>query len=245
MGSPTWPARAFRRGSAGEGYPRAVDLAVTTLVVGPFRENCRIVVDRESGEAVVVDPGDEAKRILKAIRESGGKVKMLLATHAHLDHVGAVADLKDALGVPFALHHDDLPLLAMLSQHGTAFGMRGLRVPTVDVDLAETKEIPLGRGVIRVVHTPGHTAGGVTFLFGEKGRKGLFGDSLFRLSIGRTDLGGDPEVYAKTIRDVILPMPDDTEVHSGHGPSSTIGVERRENPFLNGEIDIGCPELPL
>jgi glyoxylase-like metal-dependent hydrolase (beta-lactamase superfamily II) len=221
-----------------------MDLAVTTLVVSPFEQNCRLVVDRDSGEAVVVDPGDDAPRILRAIRDSGAKVKALLATHAHLDHVGAVAPLKDALGVPFGMHRADQPILRMLAEHGEMFGMRNLRVPSVDLDLAEVDEIPLGKGVVRVVRTPGHTPGGVTFLFGETGRKGLFGDSLFHLSVGRTDLGGDPVVYAKTIRDVILAMPDDTEVHSGHGPSSTMKVERRQNPFLNGAVDM-CPDLPL
>ncbi len=220
-----------------------MDLAVTTLVVGPFQQNCRVVLDRASGEAVVVDPGDEAERILEAVRRSGGKVKALLATHAHLDHVGAVAKVKAALDAPFALHRDDLPLLRALPEHGLMFGIRGLKVPTVDMDLADVTEIPFGKGIIRVVATPGHTPGGVTFLFGEKGNQGLFGDSLFHLSVGRTDLGGDARVYAKTIRDVILRMPDATEVHSGHGPSSTIAVERRDNPFLNGQLDLGCPDL--
>jgi hydroxyacylglutathione hydrolase len=215
-----------------------MDLAVTTVVVSPFQQNCRIVVDKASGEAVIVDPGDEAKRILKAVRESGGKVKAILATHAHLDHVGAVAAVKDALKVPFALHRGDFGLLRMLPEHGEMFGMNGLRVPDVEIDLSETTEIPFGKGVIRILPTPGHTPGGVTFLFGEKGTKGFFGDSLFHLSVGRTDLGGDPRTYARTIRDVILPLPDAVEVHSGHGPSSTMGVERRENPFLNGAIDI-------
>jgi glyoxylase-like metal-dependent hydrolase (beta-lactamase superfamily II) len=209
-----------------------------TLVVSPFQQNCRLVMDDETGDAVIVDPGDEGARILRAVRESGAKVRMLLATHAHLDHVGAVADLKDALKAPFALHTGDLPLLEALPDHGEMFGMRGLRVPSVDVDLATTHDVPLGRGVVRVVKTPGHTPGGVTFLLGERGHTGLFGDSLFHLSVGRTDLGGDAAVYARTIRDVILRLPDDTEVHSGHGPSSTMAVERRHNPFLTGEFDL-------
>lgn len=222
-----------------------MDLAVTTLVVSPFQQNCRLIMDRASGEAVVIDPGDDAPRILKAIRSSGAKVKALLATHAHLDHTGAVAPLRDALHVPFGLHRADRPILALMTEHGEVFGMDGLRVPTIDLDLAEVDTIPFGAGVIRVVKTPGHTPGGCTFLFGETGRTGLFGDSLFHLSVGRTDLGGDPIVYAKTIRDVILPMPDDTEVHSGHGPSSTMAVERRDNPFLNGQLDMDCPDLPM
>ncbi|MHC5011381.1 MAG: MBL fold metallo-hydrolase [Planctomycetota bacterium] len=116
------------------------------------------------------------------------------------------------------------------------FGINGVEVPEVDVDLAEVTSIPFGDEEIRVVHTPGHTPGGVTFLFGAHG---FFGDSLFRLSVGRTDLGGDAEAYAKTLRETILGLPDDTVVYTGHGPDTTIGVERRQNPFLNGQIPLG------
>jgi glyoxylase-like metal-dependent hydrolase (beta-lactamase superfamily II) len=208
-------------------------IQVTTVVVSPFEQNCRIVKDVESGQGVVVDPGDDAERILAAVAESGAKVTHLLATHAHLDHVGAVAEVKRRLRVPFAMHSGDLPLLRMLPRHGDMFGMSGLEVPEVDVDLSRTTRIPFGRGEIRVLHTPGHTPGGVTFLFDGDG---FFGDSLFRGSVGRTDLGGDPRVYAGTIRDVILALPDETHVRSGHGPDSTIGRERRDNPFLNGTL---------
>jgi glyoxylase-like metal-dependent hydrolase (beta-lactamase superfamily II) len=210
-----------------------MDLDITTVVVGGFQQNCRIVKDRASGDAVIVDPGDEPEKILAAVQAAGASVTHLLATHAHLDHVGAVAPVKRALGVPFGLHRDDFPLLAQLPEHGRMFGMPGLEVPEVDIDLAEVTSIPLGAGEIRVLHTPGHTPGGVTFLYGDQG---FFGDSLFRMSVGRTDLGGDAAVYAKTLRDVILGLPDDTVVYTGHGPDTTIGVERRENPFLNGQI---------
>jgi hydroxyacylglutathione hydrolase len=222
-----------------------MDLAVATVVVSPFEQNCRIVLDRDSGDVVVVDPGDEPERLLAAVRKAGGTVRYLLATHGHLDHVGAVAPLRDALGVPFGIHRGDVPLLRALPDHGRMFGMAGLRAPTMDLDLSEVSALPFGAGVIRVLPTPGHTPGGTTFFFGEDGKKGLFGDSLFHLSVGRTDLGGDARVYARTLRDVILPLPDDVEVHSGHGPSSTMGVERRDNPFLNGAIDLGCPTADL
>jgi glyoxylase-like metal-dependent hydrolase (beta-lactamase superfamily II) len=208
-------------------------IEVTTVVVGPFEQNCRVVKDLETGEGVVVDPGDEPDRILEAVRGSGARIRCLLATHAHLDHVGAVAPVKRALGVPFGLHSADLPLLALLREHGEAFGIHGLEVPDVEIDLAQVPSLPFGRGEIRIVHTPGHTPGGVTFLFGKDG---FFGDSLFRGSVGRTDLGGDAEVYARTIREVILGMSDDTLVRCGHGPDTTIGVERRRNPFLNGTL---------
>jgi glyoxylase-like metal-dependent hydrolase (beta-lactamase superfamily II) len=212
-----------------------VRLDVTTVVVSPFEQNCRVVKDLDSGEGVIVDPGDEAERILAAVRASGARITHILATHAHLDHVGAAAEVRRALGAPFCLHRGDLPLLRSLPQHGAMFGMHGLEVPTVDLDLAGVKDLPLGEGKIRVLHTPGHTPGGCTFLFDGDG---FFGDSLFHLSVGRTDLGGDPRVYARTLRDVILGLPDDTVVRSGHGPDSTIGVERRANPFLNGTLSL-------
>lgn len=210
-------------------------LDVTTVVVSPFEQNCRIVKDLDSGDGVIVDPGDEPERILEAVRASGARITHILATHAHLDHVGAAAAVRRALGVPFCLHRGDLPLLKALPQHGAMFGMEGLEVPTVDVDLAGVEELPLGKGKIRVLHTPGHTPGGCTFLFDGDG---FFGDSLFRMSVGRTDLGGDARVYARTLRDVILGLPDATIVRSGHGPDSTIGAERRDNPFLNGTYSL-------
>lgn len=217
-----------------------MDLRVTTIVVGPFQQNCRILEDRASGDAVIVDPGDEPQKILAAVRRSGARVTHLLATHAHLDHVGAVAEVKRALGVPFALHRDDFPLLARMPEHAARFGLRGMEVPEVDLDLADVGSIPLGAGEIQVVHTPGHTPGGVTFLVDGEG---FFGDSLFRLSVGRTDLGGDAGVYARTLRDVILGLPDETIVYCGHGPDTTIGAERRENPFLNGTIALDGREI--
>jgi glyoxylase-like metal-dependent hydrolase (beta-lactamase superfamily II) len=212
-----------------------VDLAVTTIVVSPFQQNCRLVVDRASGQGVIIDPGDEAPRILDAVRDAGARVTHILATHAHLDHVGAAAPVQRALGVPFGLHRADWPLLRELPRHGLLFGMPGLEVPTVDLDLAAVDAIPFGDEEIQVLHTPGHTPGGVTFLFGEHG---FFGDSLFRLSVGRTDLGGDARVYARTLRERILALPDDTVVHCGHGPDTTIGAERDENPFLNGTFPL-------
>jgi glyoxylase-like metal-dependent hydrolase (beta-lactamase superfamily II) len=218
-----------------------MDLAITELGVSPFQQNCRVVVDRASGDAVVVDPGDDPRRILAAVKQSGGTVRYLLATHGHLDHVGAVVPVREALKVPFAIHRADRPILDLMPDHARMFGMGPLRVPDIDLDLAEVTELPFGRGLIRVVKTPGHTPGGCTFLFHDGHDVGLFGDSLFHLSVGRTDLGGDPRAYARTIREVILAMPDETIVHSGHGPSSTMAVERAMNPFLNGDVALDDP----
>jgi hydroxyacylglutathione hydrolase len=218
-----------------------MDLAITTVVVSPFEQNCRVIVERESGDAVVVDPGDDPKRILKVVKEAGGTVKWLLGTHGHLDHVGAVVPVREALKAPFAIHRADLAILEWMPEHGDMFGMPGLRVPDIDLDLSEVDELPFGKGVIRVLKTPGHTPGGCTFVFDDGKHIGLFGDSLFHLSVGRTDLGGDARVYAKTLRNVILPLADDIVVHCGHGPSSTMAVEKAHNPFLNGQFDLDSP----
>jgi hydroxyacylglutathione hydrolase len=213
----------------------AMALEITTVIVGSFQQNCRVVKDPVSGDGVVIDPGAEADRILAAVEASGARITHLLATHAHLDHVGAVAEVKRALDVPFALHQGDFPLLQELPAHGQMFGLQGLEVPAVDIDLSEVTSIPLGDASIQVLHTPGHTPGGVTFLWGNEG---FFGDSLFRMSVGRTDLGGDAAVYARTLREVILELPDETVVYTGHGPDTTIGAERLENPFLNGQMSV-------
>ena len=217
-----------------------MDIEVTTIVVSPFQQNCRLVMDRKTKEAVVIDPGDEAERIQWVAEEKGAKVTRILNTHAHLDHAGAVADLKEMLGVPFALHGAEKPILNHLAHSGQMYGLGPIPVPEVDLDLQGVSSIPFGDGEIQVLETPGHTPGGVTFLFGNEG---FFGDTLFRLSIGRTDLGGDPAVYTKTLRNVVLALPDETIVHTGHGPSTTIGVERKENPFLTGQIPLGTGHI--
>lgn len=215
-----------------------MDLDITTLVVGMFQQNCRIVRERTTNEAVIIDPGDEDDRIVEELEEMGAEVTHILCTHAHIDHAGAVAPLRAALGVPFALHSADLPILEALSDRGAFWGMDDVEVPRVDLDLADVGSIPWGGGEIVVIPTPGHTPGGVTFLFDEHG---LFGDTLFRLSVGRTDLGGDAKVYARTLSEVVLALPDHLIVHSGHGPDTTIGAERRENPFLNGQMRVDHP----
>lgn len=212
-----------------------MDIEITTIVVSPFQQNCRLVKDRATGEAVIIDPGDEAERILGIVEEREARVTKIINTHAHLDHAGAVEPLKQALGVPFALHGADRPILESLEQSGRLWGMPGVQTPTLDEDLEGVDAIPFADGEIRVLHAPGHTPGGVIFLFGKEG---VFGDTLFRLSVGRTDLGGDAQVYARTLRDVVLGLEDDVVVHCGHGPSTTIGAERRENPFLNGQVAI-------
>ncbi|MFV1959049.1 MAG: MBL fold metallo-hydrolase, partial [Planctomycetota bacterium] len=210
-----------------------MELEIRTLPVGPFQQNARVVVESTGCEALVIDPGDEAERILRTVEAMGGKVRYVLLTHAHLDHAGAAAPVRRALGAPLALHRADFALLGGLSEQGRMFGISGIEVPDVDIDLTDVETLSFGDGEIRVVPTPGHTPGGVTFLIGAQG---FFGDTLFQGSVGRTDLGGDAQVYARTLREVVLALPDETVVMSGHGPDTTIGIERRTNPFLNGTL---------
>ena len=215
-----------------------MDIEIVTIVVSPFQQNCRLVKDRRTGEALLIDPGDEADHILEVVKQHDAKVTKIINTHAHLDHAGAVEPLKQALGVPFALHGADFPILEALEQSGRMWGMPQVETPTVEEDLEGVESIPFAGGEIQVLHAPGHTPGGVIFLFGKEG---IFGDTLFAGSVGRTDLGGNAEVYARTLQDVVLALDDDIVVHCGHGPSTTIGTERVQNPFLNGQVSIAGP----
>jgi glyoxylase-like metal-dependent hydrolase (beta-lactamase superfamily II) len=207
-------------------------MEIITETVGPFAENSYFLVERGSLEAVAIDPGDEAGRLLEIIDARGFKLRWILNTHAHLDHVGAVQALKEATGAPFYLHRADRFLLDLLPAQAAAFGLRPPPVPAVDGWLEEGDVFEFGAGRIRieVIETPGHSPGGVTFV----AEGALFsGDALFQGSIGRTDLpGGDYETLIRSIRERLLVFPDETPVYSGHGPPTTVGEERRGNPFL-------------
>ena len=207
-------------------------MRVLMETVGPFEENTYFIVDEESRETAVVDPGDEAPRLLEIVRAEKLKVLWILNTHAHIDHVGAAAELKEATSAKFHLHPNERLLLEGLRSQAALFGLSCPAVPSVDGDLAEGQTFHLGsRAVsIRVLETPGHSPGGVTL---EAGGSLFVGDVLFQGSIGRTDLpGGSYEVLMKSITDRILSYPDETRVYSGHGPVTTVGEERLTNPFL-------------
>jgi hydroxyacylglutathione hydrolase len=201
------------------------------LVVGPLQVNCFILADEKTKETVVIDPGDDAQEILRIIREKGLKVKYIINTHAHFDHVGANRAIKEATGAGLLIHEDDAPVLATVSNQSRSFGMNPVSSPAPDRLLKHGDIITAGEISLKVLHTPGHTAGGISLL--EEGIV-FTGDSLFAGSIGRTDLpGGDLMTLLQSIRENLLTLPDDTKVFSGHGPASTIGDERNENPFLN------------
>jgi glyoxylase-like metal-dependent hydrolase (beta-lactamase superfamily II) len=207
--------------------------------VGPFFKNGFVVGCAQTREAVLIDPGDEVADLLAFAERQTLAIRYILLTHAHLDHVTGVGPAKRALGVPIYLHHDDLFLYERVVQQGATFGLRVDSPPPVDEFYSPGQVISFGDCDARPHHTPGHCPGGVCLQVGRKGEAGrdLFvGDTLFAGSIGRTDLpGGDYTTLIGSIRTVLFAFGDDARVHPGHGPSTTIGQERRTNPFLNPE----------
>lgn len=206
-------------------------MILVKLVVGPLQVNCFILADDKTKEAIVIDPGDDAQDILRIIREKGLKVKSIVNTHAHFDHVGANRAIKEATGAELLLHEDDAAVLATVSNQSRSFGMDSVSSPAPDRLLKHGDVITAGEISLKVLHTPGHTPGGISLL--EEGMV-FTGDSLFAGSIGRTDFpGGDLTTLIRSIKRHLMILPDNTKVFSGHGPASTIGDERAENPFLN------------
>lgn len=212
-------------------------MIVKTFPVGAFQCNCTILADEENGEAVIIDPGDEAERIVREVRKLDYNVKYILHTHAHIDHIGGTTTVRDETGGEIALHKDDLFLYDQLGMQGRLLGLPAGETRPVDCYLAHGDVIEWGKNAkTDVLHTPGHTPGSLTFFM--KGLVGkndcLFtGDTLFMGSVGRTDLwGGDFGQLISSIKKHILPLRDETIVIPGHGPNTTIGEERRMNPFL-------------
>ena len=200
------------------------------IVVGPLEVNCYILRCERTGKGVVIDPGGSVPEILDVIRRREIDVVEILNTHAHFDHTGGISELKEATHAPFAIHPDDLFLLEGMVDIAAFYGLTVGLVPTVDHELTDGEVISFGDERIRVLHTPGHSPGGVSFVVGDA----VFcGDTLFAGSIGRTDFeGGSHEILLRSIRTKLFPLGDDTTVYPGHGPSTTIGQERRHNPFV-------------
>jgi glyoxylase-like metal-dependent hydrolase (beta-lactamase superfamily II) len=204
--------------------------------VDPFHKNGFVIGCEETREGVIIDPGDEVRELLDAVRTHNLTIVNILLTHAHLDHVTGVAEAKQATNVPVWLHKDDNFLYDRVVEQGQMFGLRVKRQPPVDSFYEGEGPLRFGRYLVRVLHTPGHCPGGVCLAVNKEGEKKsvLFvGDTLFAGSIGRTDLpGGDAQTLLKSIRNVLFRFPDDTVVWSGHGEETTIGRERKTNPFL-------------
>jgi len=211
-------------------------MIVESAAVGPFFKNGFVVGCERTRDAVFIDPGDEVEQLLGFIERERLTVRAILLTHAHVDHVSGVAEAKRRLEVPIHLHRDDLFLYGQAASHGRLFGMDVEQPPPVDVFYEGKGPFAFGDYDVLVHHTPGHCPGGVCLQVGRRGEEGkdLFvGDTLFAGSIGRTDLpGGDYETLLRSITGVLFSFADDARVYSGHGPGTTIGDERRTNPFV-------------
>lgn len=209
-------------------------LKIETLVNGPFQENCYLVWDAEQNAGIFIDPGDEPDRLMRTAQFQNIQIEGIYNTHGHIDHAGGVAKIQQTLNIPFAIHPDDEFLLAGLPDQAKMFGLPPLEVPRVDRRLVDGDEIIVGQHSAEVIHTPGHTPGGICFLFDDV----IFvGDTLFAGSVGRSDLpGGSHAQLIDSIKTRLMVIDDDVRVFSGHGPVTTIGSEKRHNPFITGEI---------
>lgn len=218
-------------------------LKAAIIPVTPFQQNCAILWDEASRRGLVVDPGGEADRILAAIDQLGVSVERILLTHGHLDHAGGAAELQallrartgDPASVPIeGPDRRDAFLLDEIEAQARAYGLEGLRGVTPDRWLAEGETVRLGAHAFEVLHCPGHTPGHIVFVNRASGFA-ILGDVLFQGSIGRTDFPyGDHAALIRSIREKVLPLGDAVVFLCGHGPGSTIGAERRDNPFLRG-----------
>ncbi len=205
-------------------------MILETLVVGPLAVNCYIVGDEQTREVLVIDPGGNARDLLDVLRRHRLHVVAIVNTHAHFDHLFALNEVRAATGAPFWLHADDAPILAAAQASGALWGMYVAQPAPADGWLKEGDEVRAGAVTFRVLHTPGHSPGGICLLSDQV----VFtGDTLFQFGIGRTDFpGGDYATLLRSIRDKLLTLPDDTIVYPGHGDATTIGAERQGNPFL-------------
>lgn len=210
-------------------------MILDTFPVGPLQSNCTILGDEETGQAIVVDPGDDAKRIHERLEKRGLKLQQILVTHAHLDHVGGAFQLKQLTGAPIYLNEKDLPLLDTIKEQAGWLGMRPPETAPPDEFLTDGRVVGLEKYPAQVLHTPGHTQGGVCLYFASL-KLLIAGDTLFAGGIGRTDLpGGSYAQIINSIKTRLFTLPDETVVITGHGPSTTIGSERRGNPYVNME----------
>ncbi len=208
-------------------------MILETFPVGPLQCNCTILGDEAAAEAIVIDPGDEVSRIHRRLTTLGLKLKQILVTHAHIDHVGGALKLKALTGAPIFLNENDLPLLQMMSAQAAWLGIQTPETAPPDESLRDSQSVGLDSYPAQVLHTPGHTQGSVCLHFAPL-KMVIAGDTLFAGSIGRTDLpGGNFEQIIDSINTRLLTLPDDTKVVPGHGPATTIGAERRANPFLH------------
>ncbi len=205
-------------------------MIIKTLPVGPIMANCFIVGCQETMQAAIIDPGDEAEKILQSVADSNLEVKTIINTHGHFDHVSANKGIHAATNAPILIHALDAPMLEHISASAANWGLSAENSPVPDRTLDDGDTIVFGKITLNVLHTPGHTPGGIS-LFTEG--HVFVGDTLFAGSIGRTDFpGGDFTTLKSSIQDKLFTLGDDVRVYTGHGPETTIGHEKQHNPFV-------------
>lgn len=205
-------------------------MILESLVVGPLGVNCYIVGDEKTRAVIVIDPGGDGRDILDVVQRHHLTVSAIVNTHAHFDHILALNEIRAATHASFLIHADEVPILAAAQASAALWGMYVAQPAPADRLLREGDQVSVGAIAFQVLHTPGHTPGGICLL----NAKNIFvGDTLFQGGIGRTDFpGGDYATLMQSIRDRLLTLPDDTMVYPGHGPATTIGQEKQWNPFL-------------
>lgn len=202
------------------------------LPVGPLQCNCSVIGDENTREAMVIDPGDDIEDVLALIEKHNLKVKQIVVTHAHIDHVGGAMKLRAATGAPILLNQNDSALLKMLDVQAAWIGMKNPGQVEIDRSIGQSDTLRAGSLTAEVIHTPGHTEGSICLYFSAESKL-IAGDTLFAGSIGRTDLpGGSMDKIIQSLHEKVMALPDDTLVVPGHGPLTTIGEERESNPFL-------------
>ncbi len=205
-------------------------MIIKGLAVGPIMANCFILGCEETGEAAVIDPGDEAERILSIVSDLNLGLKYILNTHGHFDHVAGNKRMKEATQAEIMIHPLDAPMLSQLSSSESAWGMSAEDSPPPDRTIEDGDRVTFGNITLNVIHTPGHTPGGISF---STDGYVFVGDTLFAGSIGRTDFpGGDYDTLIASIKNRLFTLESDIEVFTGHGPETTIGNEKRNNPFV-------------
>ena len=205
-------------------------MLLKSLVVGPLGVNCFIVGCEKTREGIVVDPGDNVPEILQLAQQDSLRITQIVATHGHFDHIGRAHTLMEETGATFAVHADDRPLVESMSEMAAYFGLEADPPPSIDRLLVEDETVDFGEESLGILHTPGHSPGNVTLTWSGNA---IVGDTVFQGSIGRTDFeGGSLEVLLDSIRSKIFALGDDTQLHPGHGPSTTVGRERTSKPFL-------------